>query len=249
MAVWEGHYATYESAAGAQQNHIHPRWIEKSISRMESAQSGNISSDLTSSGYELLAGSIAGLSSFQAQISVLDIGGALGHTGIMIRHALAGACRLEWWVLERGDFLRECRSKTELPGDINFLIDTVEEADLKVDVVYFGSSLQYFAKPLQYVQKISETFRPNILIVTDALVDPNISSFCTRQRYFESYMVCWFLNLDDLSSALSRTGMELSLSMPARLSVERGYMPITGLVPDQTLEHSLDLCYVRRALG
>jgi len=75
---------------------------------------------------------------------------------------------------------------------INYYSDLKNIKNKKFDIIFFGSSLQYFKKPFEILKYISN-FNTTYLLIVDAYL-VKCSSFFTLQNYYQSSVPHSFLN-------------------------------------------------------
>jgi len=144
MNIWSGIYSGFTNENQSANVFIHPKWVTKSIERLAILQRGDVHSrkQVTTIDSGTLAIAMVCATLTKKQPLILDIGGNLGQTALMLSMSLKYR-NVRWVVIERVDFLRECSKFLVLPSQVEFR-SSMSEVDENADVVHFGSSLQYF---------------------------------------------------------------------------------------------------------
>jgi putative methyltransferase (TIGR04325 family) len=246
--VWGGVYESFEAAQAGEAAFVHPTWIEKSIHRLHSEMASghlNTTAASTTVNGSLIVGPILASHRTGRPVVVLDVGGNLGQLGISTQRNLEGV-DLDWHVLERPDFLHACSSQTTLPNAIHFYTDAGEVPSIDIDVLHFGSSLQYIDDWAGYVGAAVARHKPTWIVVADAMAGRDIPTFVTKQKYYEQFLVSRFLNLTDLSGGMREVGYDLIYCAPFVSDSNSEYYPELGLPLANRIPFPLDLIYRRQ---
>jgi putative methyltransferase (TIGR04325 family) len=243
--IWSGVHASFSEVTADDDGFVHPLWVEKSVARLRDALT--IDGPAPSTEYPI-TGTVMAAGAVHGRASVLDVGGNLGQIGLGVTRRLPGV-QVDWVVLERADLLDAGRALTDLPTEVEFHSDRADLAGRVFDVVHLGSVLQYFddwrATLSSFVA--DHTRIGSWLVISDAMVGPDIPSFVTRQAYYERGLTMHFLNLDELLHHLGGLGFTLVLKEPYLTAHTAQYYPELGLPPSHRIEYPLNLILRRQA--
>jgi len=245
LVIWSGVHASFDEVRADEDGFIHPLWLEKSVARLREAletKGPAPSTEYPVTGAVMAAGAGTG------RVTVLDVGGNLGQTGLSVARRLPGI-RIDWVVLERGDLLDAARALTDLPEEVEFHADRATLKGRSFDVLHLGSVLQYFEDWRGALASLvaEHTHPGSWLVISDAMVGPSIPSFVTRQAYYERGLTMHFLNLGEVLRHLSDLGFALVLMEPYLTAHTAQYYPELGLPESHRIQHPLNLILRRQA--
>lgn len=222
------------------------RWLKRSIERL--ALAGEDAStrpfDLFSSNPLVPLVPILSVMSEGKSPQVLDYGGNLGQLGIWIRQQ----CKLDdisWTVVERPDFLQEVSKTIPLPESIDF-VSSLEDAPSQVDLVHFGSSIQYVDDLEGEFAHYFARARPTWISIADFMGGDSIDTFVTKQKYDQGFLKSKFRKTSELSDFLSALGFDLVYQSGSLNERNLTYYPPAGLPPKSQIDYPLDLIYKRK---
>lgn len=114
----------------------------------------------------------------QASLNILDVGGGLGTTFIDLKFCLPTKT-IEVTVVELSSIVESGRKLfQEYPG-IEFVSAIPKGKERRFDVVYFGSSLQYFENYLSVLAD-SASLAPEFIIIADTTMGPAPAFVCAQ---------------------------------------------------------------------
>jgi len=183
--IWSGVYKNFNEvlSAGTRSPYINQVWIKKSIDRYKKSSASNISrldfSELSTCDLSFLLEFID--QNLPKASKILDFGGNLGQTGIVIRKFLNNFL-IDWKVIEHKEFLIECEKIVDLPSDIEFSYNIQQVKDCEVELAYFGSSIQYIENWKKLLTDIIKNNKPKYIIFADAPISNSIPDFCSAQK-------------------------------------------------------------------
>jgi putative methyltransferase (TIGR04325 family) len=137
-----------------------------------------------------------------ARTSVLDIGGG-GANAYHHARASARVADLRWTVVER-PAVCEAMRRCGVAAEVEFL-PSVPPGPF--DIVFFGSSLQYFEDWRTALRGAAEASAGFVLLEDVPLV--RSPSFVAEQRYFEGVIPVWFLNHEELLGVAAEAALHL----------------------------------------
>lgn len=143
-------------------------------------------------------------------VRILDFGGGVGTTFAAVTQS-AQLQRLDYDVIEMPNVCDigsrmfkddpRIRFQSTLPADIT-----------TVDIVHFGSSIQYVKDWKELLQRVAQ-YQPQIMLFTE-LMAGDIPTFATAQNYYGSTIPAWFFNFREFTDHLGRLGFRLAFKAP-----------------------------------
>lgn len=242
MNIWNGIYSDFTNDSRSANGFTHPKWVEKSIERLAILQRGDVHSrkQVATIDPGTLAIAMVCATLMRKQPLILDIGGNLGQTAIMLSTDLKYR-DVRWVVIERADFLQECSKFLLLPSKVEFR-NSISEVDGDADVVHFGSSLQYFE---DWKGSLGEAASSGAdwIVISDLPGSHDISTFASRQKYYDDYLECWFFAIQDLVGHLNNLGYELVLETPFVTEMTQKYFPEASFPETHQINYPVDLLF------
>lgn len=239
--IWSGVHHSFDELElpTHDQGFIHPLWLEKSIARLEAVQYAAMPGPHPS--YRITDVVLAATGG-TGRVSVLDVGGNLGQTGLDVKRRLPRA-EVGWTVLERPDLLAAAAAVTSLPSEIEFVSDPNALEDRRFDTIHLGSVLQYFEDWRGELAGLvaDRMHSGSWMVISDAMCDRSIPSFVTAQRYYDASLPMHFLNLDELLAHLEACGLEIILVEPYLTPHTAGYYPEADLPAEFRIRHPYNL--------
>jgi putative methyltransferase (TIGR04325 family) len=237
--IWSGVHRSFDELEDEGGGFVHPRWLEKSVERLDRAREATTAAP--SAEYPILD-AILGAWDGTGVVDILDVGGNLGQLALDVRRR-APAVPTTWTVLERQDLLDAARLLTRLPEEVEFQSDRVHLAGRRFDVLHLGSVLQYFEDWRGELAALCDDHARSDawLVISDAMAGDGISSFVTRQAYYELGLRMHFLNLNELIEHLAVLGFRPILMEPYLTPLTSSYYPEQDLPEGLRIAHPLNL--------
>jgi len=242
--IWSGVHRTFAEIPLDDDGFVHPRWVERSVARLEAARSAV--GPLATAEYPIVD-AILGAWDGAGAVDVLDVGGNLGQLALDVRRRIPGVATT-WTVLERDDLLTAAQVHCALPDDVEFHRSKDTLDGRRFDVLHLGSVLQYFEDWQAELAGLcdEQANRDAWLVISDAMVGPEVPSFVTRQTYYERGLRMHVLNLGEVLEHLTALGFTLVLQEPYLTAHTSAYYPELALPPSHRIEHPLNLVLHRR---
>ena len=139
------------------------------------------------------------------KVSFLDIGGGFGETYLYIK----SACNKEfdYRILELEPTVDLIQNTFKNILEVNFYT-SLESVNFEPDIVYFGSSLQYFSN-YKSILLYAIGFSPQFIIISDTPMG-KIDSFVSAQINMSEIVIpCWILSRYEIVSILQVGGYNL----------------------------------------
>jgi len=245
MNIWNGVHTGFTSDENAEYGFVNQSWINRSVERLTLLNSGNATpfDQVTTIDTSTLAIALVCATQTNKEIVVLDVGGNLGQTALLLTSQL-GNPRIKWVVVEREDFLNACSEITVLPAGIEFIseIDSIKAGS---NVVHFGSSLQYFEDWLGATESAVGP-ESGWVVLSDIPGNYSIPTFASHQKYYENYLNCWFFNVGEIIEQMSSLGFDLLFQRPHITEVTKKYFPENSFPPGHRIEYPIDLLFRRK---
>jgi putative methyltransferase (TIGR04325 family) len=143
---------------------------------------------------------------FADGISVLDVGGGLGVSFIDLMFSLPGK-PISMTVLELPATAAQGRELFHAYKDISF-VDSLPGPDAHFDVVYFGSSLQYFEDYRGFLKRITD-LKPEIVAISDTTMGDAAAFVAAQVNMAGRVIPRLVFNLPELVRFFSSNGYAL----------------------------------------
>ena len=202
MNIWEGIYNNFDECPKSGEGFNSLTWLTKSLERLNklldlSKQKSIIPhSEIFSVRMSLLPILTAIMTSknITENIKILDFGGGLGFTYVQIINSCLNIDLLDYHIVESKTICEAGRKIFKHDKKLQF--HTTFPSHLQtVDIVYLGSSIQYIQDWKKTLLTLKD-FNPNYFVFTD-LTAGDVQTYATVQKYYESYIPCWFFNLEN----------------------------------------------------
>ena len=112
----------------------------------------------------------------KVSIKVLDIGGGFAETYLYIKSS--NTLRLDYRIIELVPTVRACNEIFKDYSDLKFYVG-LEDLEFHPDIIYFGSSIQYF-EDWRKVLNYAISYNPNTIMITDTPMG-NVQTFVAAQ--------------------------------------------------------------------
>ena len=140
-------------------------------------------------------------------LKILDIGGGFGETYLHVKRSTK--CNIRYDIIELEKTVEVGKSIFKNNHDLNFFtLDTYSKN--KYDLVYFGSSLQYF-EDWKEIIKIAIASNPEFILITDTPVGAVPTFVCAQVNDPRAIIPRWVFNIEDLEVLFSTFGYSLVL--------------------------------------
>ena len=128
-------------------------------------------------------------------ISILDIGGGFNNVYNFVMNS--SKKKIDVTVLETDIIVNLMKPETQDISNLTY-IENIEDSQKSFDIVYFGTSFQYFIALDDFLKKVFK-FKTKYIIIADTIFLENRSSFITLQiNTFPSIIPQKFNNLNDV---------------------------------------------------
>lgn len=211
---WHGNYKSWEDAkkrASGYENDDILKKVKESLLKVKSGEAvyerDSVLFDKVEYSYPLLSSLLFVATQNNSTLNLLDFGGSLGSTYFQNLKFLNRLNSVKWNIVEQKSFV-ECGKKHFEDDRLKFyhtIADCLMEN--KVDIVLFGSVLQYLEKPYDIIDQIINLGIKYIIIDRTPFIDKN-SDRITVQRvpkniYKASYP-CWYFSRKKFESKIQK---------------------------------------------
>ena len=130
---------------------------------------------------------------------ILDIGGGLGETYLHIKKRVP--IEIDYDIIELAKTVKAGRELFKNYRNVNFYtMDSYSSS--KYDLVYFGSSLQYFEDWKSVVRKVLES-KPKYILISDTTVGEVPTFACAQVNDLRTIIPRWVFNIEELDVLFS----------------------------------------------
>lgn len=246
-SIWTGINESFPSKNSDTSVFAHPVWVEKSTARLERALQGpSPDEEICTVSLHCLSGAVAAVASTKGDVTITDVGGNLGQAIIAMAQRFPKT-RITGTVFEQATLLDACSRLLTLPTNITFKFIRDTETKLATgatDVVHFGSSLQYIRNWRASLAAAAST-DASWIVLSDVPVGSTIPTFASMQKYYESFIPCWFFNLDDLEEYLAKLGYLMIYSSPYVNPRTSSYFPEESFPESHRIPFPSDMMFTK----
>jgi len=211
---WHGNYKTWKESEKKASGYDADNILEKVKDALLKVKNGEAVYERDSVIFEEIEYSYPLLSSLMfiatqndGCINVLDFGGSLGSTYFQNLKFLDKLRNVKWNIVEQSNFV-ECGKKYFEDNRLKFYY-SIEDClkENKVDVVLFGSVLQYLEKPYEILDKISGLEIRYILIDRTPFIDKNRDRITVQKvpkNIYKASYPCWYFSKDKFEREIQK---------------------------------------------
>lgn len=139
------------------------------------------------------------------KIKVLDIGGGYGETYLHLKQATSKV--FEYRIFELDFTVDESKSQFKDFSEVSFL-NSITDLEFSPDIVYFGSSLQYFSE-YRNILLTSVDFQPRFIVISDTTMG-DIKTFTCAQVNMPGIVIPrWVFDKSEIISLLESEEYEV----------------------------------------
>ena len=139
------------------------------------------------------------------RINVLDLGGGLGIDYLRTIRAMTAKKKINYYIIENEKVCEMGRKIFKNDKRVKFYTSFPE--NLRVDIAYINSSLQYLENWEDCLYKMFN-YKPSYFLFTD-LSAGNIPTYATVQNYYGSRIPYWFFNINDIKRLMEKMKFKL----------------------------------------
>ena len=243
--IWQGVLKTFPKTYDIGEVYESETWKQTNLKRAQEFvdELGNIKKKCSSSfQYPLISTIIAEIKS--SKVNILDVGGGSGTIALQCISKLPEFKKyLNFYILDNPTLTNYFSSNLKLPSQIKF-INKFEEVDNKIDILHFGSVVQYFENQKLEIQKIISLMDPKWIVISDAMIG-NIESFVTMQNYYGKEIPFWFTNQNEFNEIMYQMKYTLVLEEDYRHEKTHIYFPQANLPKENQISNSKNMIYLR----
>ena len=139
------------------------------------------------------------------KVSILDVGGGFGETYLYLRKSCSK--KYDYRILELEPTVELLKKTFKDFSELTCHV-SLDSVSFKPEIVYFGSSLQYFSD-YKSILLDAISYSPQFIIVSDTPMG-NIESFvCAQVNMPETVIPCWVFNYEEILFTLQVAGYKL----------------------------------------
>ena len=210
--IWEGIYSSFADVPKVGDGFAGSEWnsamLEKGRLAIESHETPRNDASIYSTSLLPLVVALSGKK--EDPVRILDFGGGIGTTFAAVAEGVRNR-RLDYHVVEMPNV---CEIGARIfKDDPRISFHSTLPVDItSVDIVHFGSSIQYVEDWRDFLQRVVR-YRPGLLLFTE-LMAGDIPTFATAQNYYGSTIPAWFFNFREFTDHLARLGFRLEFTAP-----------------------------------
>jgi putative methyltransferase (TIGR04325 family) len=246
--IWEGIYSSFSQCPKGKEISWSKRWVDQQTEKIKKLKTDIKKSAEYVIGYKTsllpVLTAAAGASLNKDKLKILDFGGGLGNTYLLMNSGCIRQLDFEFHIVE-GEQI--CKKGKELFKDdrrIHFYSALPQEIE-KFDIIHCCSSLQYI-EDWKGLFKSWAAYEPVYILIAD-LPAGKIPTYATVQNYYESKIPYWFFNIDEIIEAMNAAGYSLifkSAFNDKRLGIEQP-MPQDNFPKEYRLGETCNLLFIR----
>ena len=185
----------------------------------------------------LFANLVASYFSFsQKEVKILDFGGAMGRSYILLKNSIASDIDINYFIVETQEMCEKGKSIYENDNKIKFLSE-LPKNDEKIDIILFNSSLQYINDFESLFDNLIK-YNPEFFVLL-RLSAGEIKSFISVQKNVSKTLLPHrFYNINDFANFLKEKHYKLLFS-----SLHKRKFNMNNFDPDYRLDYHSNLLF------
>lgn len=250
--VWDGIYGSFADAPKSGPGFAGPIWRDRSLQAAQDAVvalgAGEPLDYALRQRNAVLPIAAATMLSAQENLRILDFGGGLGTSYLVLRQAVPAALdRIDYTISEVESICDAGRALFGTQRGLVFRADLPDSPGF--DLVHAASVLQYIERWRDVIARLAD-LKPALLSLADIFAG-SFQSFVSLQTYYDSRIPHWFLNEDAFVGEVERHGYRLLLRMPCNVQVlgRHGPLPMSNFPPDRRISCTHHFLFGRREVG
>lgn len=213
--TFEGIYEHFRDVPAEGPGHLEDIWVQKSLKKLavlcDALGEGRQRAPFPDDSAALLAMSVLPMLSSTRALTVLDFGGGVGITYLGMRLRLPKMAAIAYHIVDNEKVCAGGRSLLGEPPGLFFHVDAAH-LPATIDLIHFGSSLQY-VEDWKVMLQVLVAYAPRRLLLTD-IPAGDIPTYASAQNYYDSKIPHWFFNIDEVVSAVRALGFVLVFTSP-----------------------------------
>jgi putative methyltransferase (TIGR04325 family) len=249
--IWEGIYKNFAECPNEGGGFSSERWVTQQTERINNLKEKIKASPESAVGYRTsllpVVAAMSGNNAKKDKIKVLDFGGGLGDTYLLMTCGCAGQIEFEFFIVEAEELCKKGRELFKNNKNINFF-DKLPKDMENFDIIHLGSSIQYIEDWKGLIKEFTK-YKPEYILFADVPAG-QIPTYATLQNYYGSKMPHWFFNIDEFVNALYSVNYDLlfkSAFIGPRLGIIQP-MPQDNFPQEYRLGETCNLLFVRRCI-
>jgi putative methyltransferase (TIGR04325 family) len=247
IKIWEGVFANFNEIQETENIYEGERWLASNLERSRRViddkglftYRSRIARD-----YPLKMAVLAALES-NTKVSILDVGGGYGKHLMEVQSTFQDIeSRIDFYILENSVSSHFYKMNIKFPRNFNFIenISEIEKLQAGIDVLHFGSVIQYFQNPKVELSDILQTSTPKWIVFSD-LMAGDIETFVTVQNYYNSKIPFRFVNFEELNKLVGDLGYKLFVKEFYEHDSTSVYFPQKGFDKKYQIDNSMNVIY------
>jgi putative methyltransferase (TIGR04325 family) len=247
MKIWEGIFANFNEIQETENIYESEKWLASNLERSRNVidneglftYRSRIARD-----YPLKMAVLAALEC-NTKVSILDVGGGYGKNLMEIQSTFQDIeSRFDFYILENSVLIDFYKMNIKLPENFHFIQNISEIGKLQagIDVLHFGSVVQYFQNLKVELSDILQTSRPRWVVFSD-LMAGDIETFVTVQNYYDSKIPFRFVNFEELNKLVGDLGYKLFVKEFYEHDSTSVYFPQKGFDKKYQIDNSMNVIY------
>jgi putative methyltransferase (TIGR04325 family) len=244
--IWEGIYKNFAECPVEGGGFSSERWVAQQTERINklAAQIKDSPESAVSYQTSLLPVVTAMAGKNTKKIKILDFGGGLGNTYLLMTCGCVKQTEFEFYIVESQEVCRKGRDFLKNDNKIRFYSELPKDVK-DFDIIHLGSSIQYIEDWKGLLGEFAK-YNPEYILLADVPAG-DIPTYATVQNYYESKIPYWFFNINDIINAMSAAGFALtfkSVCIDERLG-KRQPLPQDNFPAEYRVGDSCNLLFYR----
>lgn len=247
IKIWEGVFANFNEIQGTENIYEGERWLASNLERSRKVidTEGHFTyRSRIARDYPLKMAVLAALES-KVKISILDVGGGYGKNVMEIQSTFQDIeSRIEVFILENIKLSNFYKMNIKMPKNFKFIqnISEIGESKTSIDILHFGSVVQYFQNLKVDLSSILQPSKPKWIVFSD-LMAGDIQTFVTVQNYYDSKIPFRFVNFEELNKILVDLNYDLFVKEFYEHDSTSVYFPQKGFDRKFQIDNSMNVIY------
>jgi len=246
--IWEGIYKDFSECPKCGEGFSTERWVAQETERINKLKAAIKESPLSAVGYRTsllpLLIALMAENSKENKVNVLDFGGGLGSTYLLVNSGCIKQGDMSFCIVESEEICR--RGREVFKDDDKICFSNCLPKDVRsFDIIHLGSSIQYI-EDWRGLMKEFAIYKPGYILLADVPAG-KIPTYASVQNYYGSKIPYWFFNTNDIIDTMASAGYTLmfeSVCIDKRLGKEQP-LPQDNFPQEYRVGDACNLLFVR----
>jgi putative methyltransferase (TIGR04325 family) len=250
FSVWSGVYQNFTEVESNQELFQSKAWLQPQLAKIQTEvallkQNPELAATSASKEYPLTT-VVSLLVTQQEKLTIVDFGGGFGWEFLALKQKLPNHFdKINFHLIDNENIIAAI--PTEIAELLNFsCAPCLSPIARAVDIVHFGSSMQYIDQWQELLTSMVKLYQPKFLIFSDLLAG-DIPDFVTAQHYYGEQLAIRMYNLPKFIEFLDCLNYDLNYqALYHNKILDSDTLPNSELPTEYQLKHTCNLIFYKQ---